>query len=297
MIRYVYDPQTFRLARLRSEATHGQPAPPAQDYGYAYDLVGNLLFPARPHARQRDLPHPRTSSTAPSVTTRCTSSPPPPAGNATSRRPRPGSTPPAAPTSPRSARTPRRTPTTTVGGLLRLGAPAPAPAASPAATTSPPGGNQVSAMTTGSTTYALRLRRLRQHDQRDHQPALRMGPRQPARHVPRSDPAGPNRPSTPNTAMTAQASASSRLIRKHGGQLSRDHVHRRPLRAAHAHQCQWHRPATTRVHVVDGASRVAIIRAGPARPRRRVPAGRLPPRRPPRQQHRHPRRLRRLRQP
>lgn len=48
MIRYVYDPQTFRLARLRSEPTPKSPSstspPPAlQDYGYAYDLVGNLL--------------------------------------------------------------------------------------------------------------------------------------------------------------------------------------------------------------------------------------------------------------
>ena len=48
MIRYVYDPQMFRLARLRSEPTPanqpGPPSPPAQDYGYTYDLVGNLLF-------------------------------------------------------------------------------------------------------------------------------------------------------------------------------------------------------------------------------------------------------------
>ena len=45
MIRYVYDPRTFRLARLRSDPTPAAaPRPPAQDYGYAYDLVGNLLF-------------------------------------------------------------------------------------------------------------------------------------------------------------------------------------------------------------------------------------------------------------
>jgi RHS repeat-associated protein len=43
MIRYVYDPQTFRLARLRSEPTQGSAPAPTQDYGYAYDLVGNLL--------------------------------------------------------------------------------------------------------------------------------------------------------------------------------------------------------------------------------------------------------------
>ena len=48
MIRYVYDPQTFRLARLRSEPAPANPPrtspPPAiQDYGYSYDLVGNLL--------------------------------------------------------------------------------------------------------------------------------------------------------------------------------------------------------------------------------------------------------------
>ena len=41
--RYVYDPQTFRLARLRSEPAPAAPSA-AQDYGYAYDLVGNLLL-------------------------------------------------------------------------------------------------------------------------------------------------------------------------------------------------------------------------------------------------------------
>jgi RHS repeat-associated protein len=48
MIRYAYDPLTFRLARLRSEpapaTSSGSPAGPVtQDYGYEYDLVGNLL--------------------------------------------------------------------------------------------------------------------------------------------------------------------------------------------------------------------------------------------------------------
>jgi RHS repeat-associated protein len=42
MTRYVYDPQTFRLARLRSEPAAGS-ASPSQDYGYDYDLVGNVL--------------------------------------------------------------------------------------------------------------------------------------------------------------------------------------------------------------------------------------------------------------
>ena len=53
MIRYVYDPQTFRLARLRSEpCKETQPltwrpvggSQTFQDHGYAYDLVGNLLM-------------------------------------------------------------------------------------------------------------------------------------------------------------------------------------------------------------------------------------------------------------
>lgn len=48
MIRYVYDSRTFRLARLRSEPVPASPPaptapPPFQDYGYVYDLVGNLL--------------------------------------------------------------------------------------------------------------------------------------------------------------------------------------------------------------------------------------------------------------
>lgn len=49
MTRYAYDPQTFRLGRLRSErferiADHGyQPAgAPSQDFAYSYDLVGNI---------------------------------------------------------------------------------------------------------------------------------------------------------------------------------------------------------------------------------------------------------------
>jgi RHS repeat-associated protein len=43
MIRYVYDLQTFRLARLRSEPSPDN-SPVVQDYGYEYDLVGNLLW-------------------------------------------------------------------------------------------------------------------------------------------------------------------------------------------------------------------------------------------------------------
>jgi RHS repeat-associated protein len=49
MTRYAYDPNTFRLARLRSEhysqpdETSYQPAgAPLQDFGYAYDLTGNI---------------------------------------------------------------------------------------------------------------------------------------------------------------------------------------------------------------------------------------------------------------
>ena len=70
MIRYVYDPQTFRLARLRSEPSPASPPrpvppPPLQDYGYAYDLVGNLLALLRPrHPAAGSIPTPATSSTA-----------------------------------------------------------------------------------------------------------------------------------------------------------------------------------------------------------------------------------------
>lgn len=50
MTRYAYDPQTFRLKRLRSER-YSKPdefiyrpaGEPLQDYGYDYDLVGNIL--------------------------------------------------------------------------------------------------------------------------------------------------------------------------------------------------------------------------------------------------------------
>lgn len=50
MTRYAYDARTFRLVRLRSEryttpgdATYRPRGEPLQDYGYEYDLVGNVL--------------------------------------------------------------------------------------------------------------------------------------------------------------------------------------------------------------------------------------------------------------
>lgn len=50
MTRYAYDPQTFRLKRLRSErytkadaATYAPAGAALQDYGYDYDLTGNIL--------------------------------------------------------------------------------------------------------------------------------------------------------------------------------------------------------------------------------------------------------------
>jgi hypothetical protein len=50
MTRYAYNPQTFRLKRLRSERytkpneLHYHPTgEPLQDFGYDYDLVGNIL--------------------------------------------------------------------------------------------------------------------------------------------------------------------------------------------------------------------------------------------------------------
>jgi RHS repeat-associated protein len=50
MTRYAYDPQTFRLKRLRSEhytksdaVTYHPNGQALQDYGYDYDLVGNIL--------------------------------------------------------------------------------------------------------------------------------------------------------------------------------------------------------------------------------------------------------------
>jgi RHS repeat-associated protein len=51
MTRYAYDPQTFRLARMRTER-YTKPAPftyqptgaPLQDFGYEYDLAGNITM-------------------------------------------------------------------------------------------------------------------------------------------------------------------------------------------------------------------------------------------------------------
>ncbi|MGL5861374.1 MAG: SpvB/TcaC N-terminal domain-containing protein [Phycicoccus sp.] len=49
MTRYAYDPRAFRLARLRSERytltglTYAATGPALQDYGYGYDLAGNIL--------------------------------------------------------------------------------------------------------------------------------------------------------------------------------------------------------------------------------------------------------------
>ena len=50
MTRYAYDPQTFRLQRLRSERytkpddlSYRPTGEALQDFGYDYDLVGNIL--------------------------------------------------------------------------------------------------------------------------------------------------------------------------------------------------------------------------------------------------------------
>ena len=50
MTRYAYDPQTFRLKRLRSEryakadaASYAPTGEAFQDFGYDYDLTGNIL--------------------------------------------------------------------------------------------------------------------------------------------------------------------------------------------------------------------------------------------------------------
>ena len=60
MTRYAYDPHTFRLKRLRSERytqpddlTYHPTGEALQDFGYDYDLVGNILGHPRPDAWQR----------------------------------------------------------------------------------------------------------------------------------------------------------------------------------------------------------------------------------------------------
>ena len=60
MTRYAYDPHTFRLKRLRSERytkpddlTYHPSGEALQDFGYDYDLVGNILAHPRPDAGQR----------------------------------------------------------------------------------------------------------------------------------------------------------------------------------------------------------------------------------------------------
>ena len=65
MTRYAYDPHTFRLKRLRSERytkpddlSYHPGGEALQDFGYDYDLVGNILAHPRPDAGQR---HPQQS--------------------------------------------------------------------------------------------------------------------------------------------------------------------------------------------------------------------------------------------
>ena len=65
MTRYAYDPHTFRLKRLRSERyskpddlSYRPSGEALQDFGYDYDLVGNILAHPRPDAGQR---HPQQS--------------------------------------------------------------------------------------------------------------------------------------------------------------------------------------------------------------------------------------------
>ena len=85
MIRYVYDPQTFRLARLRSEPT---PASPPAHHRRSR-ITGTLTTssatccPCTTGHRAAGSARRRISSTGPSPTTPSTGSPRPPAANAT----------------------------------------------------------------------------------------------------------------------------------------------------------------------------------------------------------------------
>ena len=204
-----HDPLCLRPAdvpaRPAAQRTHPRPRAPAQDYGYAYDLVGNCCPSTTAPPAAGSAP-PRTSSTARSPTTRCTGSPRPPAGNATSRRPRPGSTPPAAPTSPRSARTPRPT-ATTWSATCSTSAPRRhrqlrpqlrhPRRRQPGHRAWSPGAPPTATPTTPAATWSARPR------------AGSSSGTTPASSPPSApNPATPSPPSTPNTATTAPASAS-----------------------------------------------------------------------------------------
>ena len=109
MTRYAYDPHTFRLTRLRSERytkpddlTYRPSGEALQDFGYDYDLVGNILairdrtpgsgILNNPEALDRRRSgagaaagRAATRSTAASTTTRSTACSRPPAASATAR--------------------------------------------------------------------------------------------------------------------------------------------------------------------------------------------------------------------
>jgi RHS repeat-associated protein len=263
MIRYVYDPQTFRLARLRSEATPAsQPSPPArspaQDYGYAYDLVGNLLFLYDRTPGSGISPTPGQLDRAFTYD---------PLYQLTSATGRECDTPPPTPWSgtPRCADlTKVRAYTETysyndVGGLLKL-AHHTGTGGFARSYDIPPAGNQATAMTTGSTTYRYAYdscgnmtsettTRLFEWNHANQLATFR-------NQTPQAEP-------TLYTEYRYDTAGQRvlKIVRKHGGQLAVttyidglfERITLTDASSATAHDV---------LHILDGTSRVAMVRAG-----------------------------------
>jgi RHS repeat-associated protein len=267
MIRYVRDPLTFRLTRLRSEAAPASGSP-AQDYGYAYDLVGNLLFLYDRTPGSGISPTPGQLDRAFSYD---------PLYRLTSASGRECDIPPPTPWT----GTPRCTDVTKVraytetysyddvGGLLRLGHSS-GTGGFVRSYAIAPGSDQITGVTVGSTTYAYGYdacgnmisemsSRLLEWDHANRLATFR------------------NQAAAAEPTLYAEYCYDPRgqrvlkLVRKHGGQLAAtsyiDGLFER-LTVTSAGRTTTH----DSLHIGDGASRVAIARAGPPVPGDSTPA-------------------------
>ena len=316
MTRYAHDPHTFRLTRLRSEQyTLGDPmtyrpgGPVLQDYGYDYDLAGNILeiHDRTPGSGIRNNPSgllttdPRLRAllgSGDALDRQFTYDPIYRLLTATGREYQtpPGGDP--------WIDLPRGTDVTQTQAYQETYSYDPVrqhPAARPRVDRRfHPGlhrrGRQQPAAPDDHRhdTLRLHLRRQRQPDRRDHHPPLQLEPRRPAdllRHPdrqrrtlhPRSVPLRHGRPAGQETRPPPR-----RRVGDHP--LPRRDVRTPPLDGP-VDRREQPRPR-------DGRPRARRPHAGrPGPPRRPRPRHRIPARRPPRQQHRRPRRNRHPHQP
>ena len=296
MTRYAYDPRHVparpaaqRALHRRTASPTGRPGEPLQDFGYDYDLAGNILAirdrtpgsgipttrtPCRRRSRagrlliggdalDRRFTYDPIYRLRPATGRECDA---PPDGAAVGRPAR------AAPTSPAPAPTPRPTATTRSGTCSDCDHAQRTRRVHPATSPSSPASNRLQRLRVGARPLRLHLRRQRQHALGDHLAPLRLEPRRPAGGVRAPRPPAPSPPCTPTTSTTPPAQRVKKLVRKQGGQVEVTHYvggfeHHRWGPAANPAE-------NNHVHVMDDQQRIALVRLGPGAPRRPRPRGR-----------------------